>query len=225
VSDFAVIPARGKSKGMRRKNLRSLGGIPLIAHSIVSAAESGLFDEIHVSTEDEEIAKVAEDFGAVVIERPVELAGDITPMPPVIEHAVSWYERRYGPPTRIFVLQPTSPFRSSGDIREASALLRDDADSVMAVFEPADPPQWALRATGSGYLEPNASLAEYMSRRQDLMRTYFDGPLYAIEARAFDKHKRFLTERTSFFVVPAERAIDIDTEDDFRFAEFLLATR
>jgi CMP-N,N'-diacetyllegionaminic acid synthase len=205
-----------------RKNVRRLGGIPLLGHSILSAVESGLFPEVYVSTDDEEIAGVAEDFGAVVIERPANLAIDTTPMPSVIDHALSWYEVRRGTPQRVFLLQPTSPLRSAGDIRRAEELFVGDCDSVMAVFEPAEPPQWALRRGKTDFLEPVFTVSEYAARRQDLETWYFDGPLYAIETRAFRKHRRLLTEHTRFFVIPALRAVDIDTELDFRFAEFLL---
>jgi N-acylneuraminate cytidylyltransferase/CMP-N,N'-diacetyllegionaminic acid synthase len=220
---LAIIPARGGSKEVPRKNLRLLGGMPLVAHSIVAARESDLFGEVYVSTEDGEVGKVAADFGAVIIERPPDLATDEAPMPPVVEHAVAWYERQHGPPDAIFLLHPTSPFRSPDDIREAASLLNGDCDSVMAVFEPADPPQWGLRSTAAGYLEPTFPVSQYLSRRQDLEPTYFDGPLYAIETGAFLKQRRFLTARTRFFVIPQSRALDIDTELDFQFAEFLLA--
>jgi N-acylneuraminate cytidylyltransferase/CMP-N,N'-diacetyllegionaminic acid synthase len=181
-----------------------------------------LFPEVYVSTEDEEIAAIAKDFGAVVIERPPNLAIDTTPMSSVIDHALSWYERGYGTPQRIFLLQPTSPLRTAGDIRRAAELFAGDCDSVMAVFEATEPPQWALRSGKADFLEPVFAHSDYAARRQDLETCYFDGPLYAIETRAFRVHRRLLTEHTRFFVIPASRAVDIDTELDFRFAEFLL---
>ena len=95
----------------------------------------------------------------------------------------------------------------------------------MAVFEPADPPQWGLLSDAAGFLGPMFSLPQYLSRRQDLAPTYFDGPLYAITTGAFREHHRFLTTPTRFFVVPSVRAIDIDTELDFQFAEFLVGLR
>ncbi len=222
LSDFAIIPARGSSKGVPRKNVRPLAGLPLVAHSIVSANDSGLFDEIHVSTDDDEVAHVAETFGAVVIERPANLAADTSAMFGVVEHALSWYEGRGGTPTRIFLLQPTSPLRSAGDIREAARLLSEDCDAVMGVFETPQTPYWSLRGGTAGYLEPVFSLEHYLSRRQDLEALFFDGPLYAIETGSFRRYERFLTPRTRFFVIPPSRAIDIDTEFDFRLAEFLI---
>ncbi len=210
---------------MPRKNVRLLGAIPLVAHSILAATESGVFSNVYVSTEDEDVANAATEFGAVVIERPPFLATDEASMPDVVEHALSWYEATHGVPDRIFLLQPTSPFRNAEDIQAAATFLDQDCDSVMAVFEPADPPQWGLLPDAAGFLGPMFSLPEYLSRRQDLGPTYFDGPLYAITTEAFREHHRFLTTRTRFFVVPPVRALDIDTELDFQFAEFLVAQR
>jgi CMP-N-acetylneuraminic acid synthetase len=208
------------------KNSRLLGGIPLVAHSILSALASQVFDGVHVSTEDAEIARIASAYGATVIPRPAELAQDDTPMAPVVEHALRWRCEQGARPRHIFMLQPTSPLRSAEDIRLAASILEsDDCDAVMGVFEADDPPQWALRADRHGMLRPTAGLDEYLARRQDLPVAYIDGPMYAIHADAFLAVGRFLTERTRFFVVPHERAVDIDTEIDFQFAEFLLARR
>jgi CMP-N-acetylneuraminic acid synthetase len=198
--------------------------VPLIVHSIRSARESGIFDRIYVSTDDVEIAKTATDHGAIVIFRPTELAQEETPMPPVVEHAVEWYKRKEGSqPRHIFLLEPTSPLRSASDIREAASILsREACDAVMGVFEADAPPQWGLRADSSGLLHTAARQDQYLSRRQDLPPIYFGGPVFAIRTDAFLSKKCFLTDRTRFFVVPRLRAVDIDTEVDFLFAEFLL---
>lgn len=223
-TSLCLIPARGGSAGVPRKNLRSLAGLPLVAHSIRAAKASGVFDEIYVSTEDREVAEVAATYEAAVIPRPAELARHDTPMAPVVEHAVrSWERGRGRRPQRIFLLQPSSPLTDAGDIRQAAALLSDGGcDAAMGVFEADDPPQWGLTADPEGWLRPVAEWDGYLSRRQDLPPTYFDGPLYAIQTDAFLAGKRFLTDRTRFFVIPRARAIDIDTEFDLLFAEFLL---
>jgi CMP-N,N'-diacetyllegionaminic acid synthase len=224
---LGLIPARGGSRGVPGKNTKLLAGVPLIAHSIRSARASGAFESVYVSTEDDEIAQIAQTYGAEVIPRPRELAQASTPMSPVVEHALAWNERERGSlPRRIFLLQPTSPLRSGEDIRTAARMLdTEDCDAVMGVFEADDPPQWGLRANAGGMLRPIASWDQYMARRQDLPATYLDGALYAIHTDAFLAHKRFLTKRTRFFVMPRDRAIDIDTEIDFLFAEFLLTRR
>ena len=210
--------------GVPGKNLRPLNGVPLIAYSIQAARESGVFDNVHVSTEDAEISEVVSAYGALTIARPAALAQDDTPMAPVVEHAVDWWQHEKGAkPHSIFLLHPSSPLRDASDIREAASLLsQGDCDSVIGVFEADDPPQWGLKATADGWLRPVATWEEYLSRRQDLPVTYLDGPLYAIHTNAFLDQRRFLTERTRFFVIPRQRAVDIDTEYDFLFAEFLL---
>ncbi|MFA6530278.1 MAG: acylneuraminate cytidylyltransferase family protein [Candidatus Micrarchaeia archaeon] len=221
---LCVIPARGGSKGVPRKNVRLLGGIPLIAHSIRSALDSGIFPEVYVSTEDPEIAEVSRKFGAMIIDRPQELAIDKAPMPPVIEHALSWAKAKNGvEPKFVFMLQPTSPFRSKEDFEKCrDALLKGDCDSVMGVFEADDPPQWTLTPDAKGFLKPLFPIKDYLSRRQDLPPAYFDGPIYAFRTDSFLKHKKFLMPKTRFFVVPKSRAVDIDTESDFMLAEHLL---
>ncbi len=146
-----------------------------------------------------------------------------TPTASVVKHALGWYEREYGSqPRNVFLLEPTSPLRCVEDIWEAAALLGDgDCNAVMGVCEAHDPPQWTLHARADGTLEP-ADKDRYLLRRQDLPMSYIPGPIYAIETRAFLETEGFLTNRTRFFVVPRERAIDIDTEIDFLFAELLL---
>ncbi|HXN37056.1 MAG TPA: acylneuraminate cytidylyltransferase family protein [Solirubrobacteraceae bacterium] len=223
-TSLCLIPARGGSVSVPGKNLRPLGGMPLVAHSILSARASGMFDDVYVSTQETAIAEVAVGYGAVAIDRPAALAQADTPMAPVVEHALEWCRRERAMPARyIFLLQPTSPLRTADDIRLAASLLTQGrCDSVMGVFEADDPPQWSLTAASDGLLRPVAGWEQYLSRRQDLRPTYLDGPLHAIRTDAFHTYKRFLTDSTRFFVVPRERAIDIDTEFDFRLAEFLL---
>ncbi|MFA5049560.1 MAG: acylneuraminate cytidylyltransferase family protein [Candidatus Micrarchaeia archaeon] len=221
---LAIIPARGGSKGVPRKNIRPLVGVPLIIYSIKCALESGLFHKVYVSTEDEEIAEISKNAGAEVIKRPRELARDETPMPPVVEHAIEYYKEKNGSyPQYTFLLQPTSPLRSAKDLRASYKILsRGDCEAILGVFEADDPPQWTLIANANGFLKPLFPLAEYLARRQKLKPTYFDGPIYAFRTDAFLKYKRFLMEKTRFYVIPRFRAIDIDTEFDFKFAEFLL---
>ena len=198
--------------------------MPLVAHSIASARASGVFDRVYVSTDDNEIADIASTYGATVIARPVELAQADTPMAPVVEHALQWRHERGPTPSHVFLLQPTSPLRSPADIREAASILSDgECDAVMGVFEADYPPQWTLRSDCKGMLRAAASRDQYTYRRQDLPVTYLDGPVYAIETAVFLACKQFLTERTRFFVMPRHRAVDIDTEIDFLFAEFLLS--
>jgi CMP-N,N'-diacetyllegionaminic acid synthase len=221
---LCLIPARGGSVGVPGKNIRLLGGVPLVAHTIRSARASELFSEVYLSTDDPQIAAVATHHGATTIPRPDALAEHDTPMARVVEHALEWCEQhRKVRPRQIFLLEPTSPFRSAGDIQHAASLLdSDDCDAAMGVFEADMPRQWGLRANSQGMLTPVGELSDYQSRRQDLPPTYFPGPVFAIETEAFLATGGFLGERTRFFVVSRQRALDIDTDLDFLFAEFLL---
>ncbi len=222
--NICIIPARGGSKGVPRKNVRLLNGIPVIVYSIKAAQDAKIFDAIYVSTEDKEIADVARKAGALVIDRPKELASDKAPMPPVIEHALEHHiKNKKSEPEWIYILQPTSPLRSKEDVLSGHAIAqKESCDSVMGVFEADDPPQWTLTPDENGFLKPLFPIEKYLARRQDLEKAYFDAPLYAIKTSAFRKYKRFLTDKTRYFVVPRERAVDIDTELDFKFAEFLV---
>ncbi len=145
-------------------------------------------------------------------------------MPPVIEHAIEHFKKENGGyPKFTFLLQPTSPFRSSEDLKKAFELIsKGDCDSVMGVFEADDPPQWALTPDENGLLKPLFPLKDYLARRQDLPPAYFDSPVYAFQTDAFLKQKKFLMEKTRYFVVPRERSVDIDSQLDFDFAEFLI---
>ncbi len=225
LDSICIIPARGGSKGVVRKNIRPLGGIPLVVHTIRAAKESGIFSHVYVSTDDKEIASVAQKAGAEIIMRPTELASDTAPMPPVIEHAVGWHRAQGNQqPDYLFILQPSSPLRNAHDIKDAYAILKKgDCDSVMAVFEAENPPQWTLTPDKNGFLKPLFPLDQYLSRRQDLAPAYFDAPIYSIRTDAFLKYKRFLTDKTRYTVIPRERAVDIDVEADFLFAEFLVS--
>lgn len=222
--NFCIIPARGGSKGVPRKNVRDLCGIPVIAYSIRTALDSGLFKKVYVSTEDKEIAIVSKKYGAEVINRPLELAQDKTPMPPVIEHGIDFFKKDNGfIPKFVFLLQPTSPFRSPEDLKNAFEIIsKGDCDSVMGVFDADDPPQWTLTPDENGFLRPLFPLKDYLARRQDLPPAYFDSPVYAFKTEEFIRQKKFLMEKTRYFVVPRERAVDIDSILDFDFAEFLM---
>ncbi len=220
---LCLIPARGGSKGVKRKNIRLLAGVPLLVYSIKAAKDSGVFEKVYVSTEDAEIAEIAKNAGAVVIDRPAELAEDSSPMPPVFEHALQWVEQNEGiKPEYVFLLHPTSPFRTGSDIRKCYEMLKEgDCDAVMGVFKSDDPPQWTLTADKDGYLHPLFPMKDYLARRQDIPTAYFDGPIYGIRTKVFLEGQTFLAAKTRFFVIPRLRAIDIDEEIDFRFAEFI----
>jgi CMP-N-acetylneuraminic acid synthetase len=141
---IAIIPARGGSKGIPRKNIRLLAGKPLIAYTIEAAFTSKM-DKVIVSTEDEEIAEISKKYGAEVIERPKGLAKDETPTIDVIFHVLEILKAKNYNPDIVVLLQPTSPLRNAEDIYNAIKLFLDsDCESVVSVCEVEHPPYWSF---------------------------------------------------------------------------------
>jgi len=225
MSIVAVLPARGGSKGIPRKNIRLLAGKPLIAWTIEAALAARSVDLVLTSTDDEEIAQVARKSGAQVpFLRPVELATDFASSEDVVLHALNWLQQNKGPQVEfVLLLQATSPLRSSEDIEAAVALQREKkANAVVSVCEVAHPPQWLKR------LEPNGELLPWQtgiepSRRQDARRVYqLNGAIYLVKSSVFLKEKTFLPERTFGYLMPPERSLDIDTPWELYLADLIL---
>lgn len=225
---LAVIPARGGSKGLPRKNLRLLAGLPLIVYSIRAGQAAFSIDRLVVSTEDSEIAALARDNGVEVIERPAALAQDDTPTRPVIEHAVNVLALGGYTPDAVLTLQPTSPFRRAQHIDEAAAIFAAEpsADSLVScvrvphIFHPNS----VMQLTEDNALEPY--LGEPMvTRRQD------KGVVYARNGAAvyitrIDRIQDFVFGgRLLPYEMSLEDSVDIDDEDDWHHAEARLNTR
>lgn len=226
---LAVIPARGGSKGIPRKNLALLGGRPLIEYSIEAAQRSDAVDEVVLSTEDEEIAAVGERMGLdVTYRRPVELAGDATSMIDALAHALEWTARTRGRfPDEVMLLQPTSPLRSVEDIDGAVALLRESgAPSVVSVHPMAEHPSECVSLSGEDweYLVPPPAGAV---RRQDYDHHFFfiNGAIYVAGCQALLSRRGFLYPgETALFVMPRGRGLDVDSPLDLRIAEAIMAS-
>jgi CMP-N,N'-diacetyllegionaminic acid synthase len=225
VRSLGIIPARGGSKGVHRKNIRMVGGKPLIAYSIEAARESQKLTHFVVSTEDEEIAEIAESLGAAVLHRPVALAADNTPMLPVLTHAFDVLESdislgyQYG-----VILQPTAPLRRAADIDNALDLLeKSGADSVVSVYRVFDHhPSRMYRLEESKLVpcteEPSSLL------RQDLTPIYHrNGAVYAFRRALLQESNTYIGSDTRPLVMPYERSVNIDTELDLLLAEVLLS--
>jgi len=223
---LALIPARGSSKGVPRKNIRLLAGKPLIAYSIEVARSSRLITHVIVSTDNDEIAAVAHQYGAEVpFMRPVELAQDDSPEWLVWQHALRFIEAEQGLPDVFVCVSPTSPLRTVEDvdvcIRE---LLTSDADLVLAV-KPADRnPYFNLVVLDeAGYAQLVIPSARTIFRRQSAPKVYdMTTVAYAARPEFILRANAVFEGKVKAVVVPAERALDIDTELDFRLAEFLM---
>ncbi|MBI4589774.1 MAG: acylneuraminate cytidylyltransferase family protein [Candidatus Rokubacteria bacterium] len=225
----AIIPARAGSKGVPRKNIRPLAGKPLIAYAIETALASDLIDRVIVSTDDTEIADVARRYGAEVpFMRPRELAQDDSPEWLTWQHAVRMLKATEGVATidACVCISPTSPLRAVEDVEACiRLLLKSDADLVMTVKPAERNPYFNMVALdGAGYARLVIPPERPIYRRQDAP------PLYDITTVAYAFRPQFVLRADSEFegrvkavVVPAERALDIDTELDLKFAEFLLS--
>ena len=168
----AIIPARGGSKRIPRKNLKPICGRPLISYSIVEARKSRYVKRVIVSTEDEEIARVSELYGAQVLRRPAELARDETPTIDVVLHVLDALRKNHYQPEVIVLLQPTSPFRLAKDIDDAIHLfLTNECESVVSVCEVKYPPFWSL-SIEDGYLKPFFREEFLGKRKQELPKLY-----------------------------------------------------
>lgn len=228
---IATICARGGSKGLPRKNVLPFAGKPLIAHSIEQALACPGIQGVYVSTDDDEIAEVAERFGAIVpYRRPAELATDGAGKLPVIEHLVQHLEGQGLGIARIVDLQPTSPLRLPQDIQEAIALSEDPAhpsDLVVSVTEPSHNPYYALaEVQADGTLQ--VSKAAGALRRQDVPQAWgLNGAIYVWQRAALPRAIRDGFWRIAIrpSVMPRERSLDIDERLDFEMAEWLYQRR
>lgn len=217
---LALIPARGGSKGIPRKNINMIAGKPLIAWTIEAALASTLLDGVVVSTDNAEIAEVALRYGAQVpFLRPAELARDETPGVEPVLHAL----QQLPDYDAVLLLQPTSPLRSSADIDACLALARGrEAVSVVSVSEPDAHPDWMYRMTATQQLEKLLTSKSH-TRRQDLPTVLtLNGALYFANADWLRRSRTLLAEETLAYVMPADRSVDIDTPLDWKFAELLL---
>lgn len=219
---IAVVPARGGSKRVPRKNIRPFHGVPLIARSIGTLVDSGLFDHIVTSTEDEEIAQIAQDAGAwVPFRRPPYLADDHTPTVPVVLDAVERIEDLTGQAVgEVLVAYPAAVFMSPTHLQESRKMLQSTGSAiVMSAAEFPAPILRAWRKVDGGSAEliwPEHKL----TRSQDLEPTYFDaGQFYWWSAAARDALRKGLDVNTSLYLMPAHLVQDIDTEDDWMAAE------
>jgi CMP-N-acetylneuraminic acid synthetase len=221
-SVLAVIPARRGSKGLPLKNLRLLDGVPLIVHSIRAALAASGVTTVVVSTEDEEIAGIAEAHGATVVKRPAELATDTAQNNAVVRHAI---EARGAVEKVVVLLQPTSPLRTAAQIDACIAAVFDGAKSAMTITEVDHHPGKAV-IIDHELIEPFTSDADMEAQRQAMREVYRqNGAVYAIGVADFLAQDRFYLRPCRGVLVPREDSIDIDSEIDLMLAELILKQR
>jgi len=221
---LAVIPARGGSKRIPRKNIKPFGGLPMIAWSIRAAQASECFDRIIISTDDNEIAEVAKAYGAEVpFVRPAELSDDHTGTIAVVAHAIEW-QNAHGPSaTEVCCIYATAPFVLPSDIAHGYDVLKNSsADYAFSVTSYAFPIQRAIRITSQQRVEMFQP-EHFNTRSQDLEEAWHDaGQFYWGRAQAWLAHQPVFTAAASPVPIPRYRVQDIDTPEDWERAQWLL---
>ncbi len=221
---IAIIPARGGSKRIPRKNLRPFCGKPILAYSITAARDSGVFDHVIVSTDDAEIQAMAREFGATTpFTRPPELANDHATTVPVIRHAVQWAQQHLGTVEQVCCIYATAPFVQADDLKAAHQRLveRHVSGYVFSATTFPFPIQRAFRVKDDGFVEMFEP-ANYNTRSQDLEEAFQDaGQFYWGSAQAYLSDKIFFSTDSIAYVLPRHRVQDIDTREDWQRAELM----
>lgn len=226
MTTIATICARGGSTGLPRKNLKTLCGKPLIVHTIEQALASDCIDHVFVSTDDQEIADVASKAGAEVpFLRPKELATKDAAKHPAIMHCVEYVVRSGIRVSRIIDMDPTSPLRTDEDISSCLGLLTDEVDVVFSVNEAKKNPYFNMvEIDNDGFAAVSKSLSNPVVARQHAPAVYaINGSLYAWRMDSISKG--LWDGKAKIYVMPEERSIDIDSQFDFDFVEYLMKRR
>ena len=223
---IAIIPARGGSKGLPGKNIKLLNGIPLICHSILAALKSNSISRVIVSTDDDEIAKIAKDFGAEVpFVRPKELADDESMVMDTYLYTLDRLSDTSEELIESFVaLLPTAPLRSPNDIDNAVEIfLEHKADSVLSVTEADVPIEWYKKIDQKGLLKNYLPEADAVNNRQDHNQAHIpNGAIYVFRLELLRETRQYYHDKTYAYVMPRNRSVDIDEPLDFEWAEFLI---
>lgn len=218
--DIAIIPARGGSKRIPKKNIKDFCGKPIIAYSIETALKSNLFDKVIVSTDDDEIAAVAADWGAEIpFQRPANIANDNATTMEVIQHALQWFQSAGHTVHSVCCLYATAPFTQVDDLKSAKQLLDKDVHYVFSATEFSYPIFRSFRITEQQRVQmfwPE----NFLKRSQDLEKAYHDaGMFYFGKAESFLAGHNLFAEHSKPYLLPHYRVQDIDTMDDWFRAE------
>lgn len=220
---LAIIPARGESKGLPGKNMKKMLGKPLIAYTVEAAKKSKYIDDILISTDSPKIVELAVNLGAICpFMRPDELAADSSLVIDTYIYTIDRLEREYDYDIREFCgLYITSPLRTAEDIDNAISMFWEkDADSVISYTHEAHPISWHKYIREDNSFE-NIFDCE-LNNRQAIRPTYYpNGAIYIFKTDII-RERKFYTEKSFAYLMPRERSVDIDTLDDFEYAEFLM---
>lgn len=228
MSCVAIIPARGGSKGVPMKNIRPINGLPLIAYTIKAALDSELFEDVIVSTDSEEIANVAREYGAdVPFVRPADISGDMATSDAVVTHAIDFMKKQGKEYDEVFKLQPTSPLRTATHIKEAYSLFKEkNADFVVSFCECEHTPLWSGELGEDGSIDGFMSNLDKSACRQSYPTFYrLNGAIYIAKVDKFIENGSFIGKNGFAYVMEQIDSIDIDSQLDFNFAEFLIGAK
>ena len=218
---LGIVPARGGSKRLPRKNMLNLCGKPLIAWSIEAGLNSKYIDKVVVSSDDDEILNISSNFGADIIKRPYELANDTATTFDTVKHTIDNFENY----DYIVLLQPTSPLRNEKHIDEAIELLEEkQADGIVSVCEMDHSPLWSNTLPEDGNMRGFLREEILNKRRQDLEKYYrLNGAIYICKTDKLLENKSFFLKDNIFaYIMDRKSSIDIDEEIDFLFAEIVI---
>ena len=213
---LSIIPARGGSKGLPRKNIIDLAGKPLIAWTIEASLNSKYITKTIVSSDDKEILDISTKYGSEVIKRPNNLSSDVATSESVVRHAIDYLESMGEIFDIVVLLQPTSPLRGYKDIDNAfETMFNSSATAVISVHEFDSKILKAFKVNSSGFLQTISSNNNSFMRRQDLPSVFMpNGAIYIISKEVFDSVDSFFTNKTLYYLMPTEKSIDIDSKED-----------
>ena len=224
MKNIAIIPARSGSKGLKNKNIKLLNGKPLLAYTVEAALQSGLFDCVHVSTDSEQYADIAREFGAdVPFLREVELASDTSSTWDALRFVIKKYEELGQKFDTVCLLQPTSPLRDATDIKNAYQIFeKKKAESVISVCETEHSPLLCNTLKESGSMKGFIDMKK-VGRRQELSTYYrLNGAIYIQTVDLLMQGGDLYGDKSYAYVMEKEHSVDIDDEMDFMFAEVMI---
>ena len=222
---LAIIPARAGSKGVKNKNSRKIAGKPLISWTILEAMKSKYLTNTIVSTDCNKISSIADNLGVEVLNRPKDLATDTSPVIPTLKHASAYAEEKYNTYNAVLLLQPTAPMRTCKDIDQSIEIFfkRKDAESLISVYKVEDSHPSRMytilqnNSLEKFYEEPEGSL------RQDLKEIYHrNGAIYICSRNLLMLDNKLISDDPIPYIMPKERSVNIDDEQDFITAGFLM---
>jgi N-acylneuraminate cytidylyltransferase len=218
---LGLIPARGGSKGVPRKNIREIDGKPLVAFSIETAKNSKYLDAVVVSSEDDEILSISKKWGAEELQRPHHLSQDTTPGVDVVLHALNTYKDY----DYVVLLQPTSPLRRTIDIdRSIELCFKSEMPFCVSVTKTEKNPYWMFTIKKNGGLSSILS-GQIPNRRQDVEPIYIlNGAVYVTDVKWLIKQKNYIYSEAIAYEMPVEYSVDIDNKNDIQYLEYICSS-